>query len=131
MNEIINGYLVELMESLKNGANFIIGELPAFAHEIVAWGIASSIISIVLSWVSVYAFWVIYTRAGKITANHQSCEYGEYPAWWAWIFGMIGFGISGLIASISTFCGVFSIFKAIFAPRLYLIESIAKMVSGN
>lgn len=131
MNEIISGYLTDLLEMAKTGANFIIGELPAFASEIIKWGIASNVISFILCWFAFLACVLIMRESHKIVKTHDEMDYAEYPAWWVWVFSCAGVALSGLIAFIVTCVSAFEIFKAIFAPRLYLIEQIGKLISNN
>lgn len=131
MNEIISGYLVDLLEMVKTGASFIVGELPAFAHEIIVWGIASNIVSFVLCWLAVVILALVMRGSHKIVKTHDEEDYGEYTAWWVWAVSCISTGIAGIFAFITTCCSALEIFKAIFAPRLYLIEQISNMLSNK
>lgn len=134
MNEILQPYLVELLELVKTTGSFIVGELPAISKEIIMWGIIKSILS-PLVWIFLtVGFAVITVKIKNSKENIFETDMGIFNSYihithviffWICLCCAIFFGIIAFDTSVSS---VLSVFKVIFAPRLFLIEQIKLML---
>lgn len=131
MKELMEGYLIDLLETLKTGANFLIGELPAFAHEIIVWGIVSNAFAISVSIVVLLIMLGFTKKQYKILTAENPIDIFDVPAGWLLIVGGICVFISAIVTAVNVANGGSQLLKAIFTPRLYLIEQISKMLSGG
>lgn len=132
MNEILQGYLVELLEMIKGGVDFATGQLPLIAEEIVKWGVIKNIITCVGLVLASCILLFITKELGKRAKNarKQTCAWDDRtPEEYTHVSFV---ALTVICCIISFFVILFSltnIFMALCTPRLYLIQELTKMVS--
>lgn len=135
MNEILQPYLVELLELVKTTGSFIVGELPAISKEIIMWGVVGNIIPIVILPIVIGILMMVATIIKKATDTTEfkffsTDHIGEMKHWQAIIYIIIASisAVIGMVWIVVFSINTVTILKAIFAPRLFLIEQIKLML---
>ena len=131
MNEdtktILNQFLSSLMEGLNKAGAFITEQLPLVLQEYITWGIVKGMIVFIVGIAAMLSWkkW-IYDPAKIRLAELRRKDSLDAMDVNMWI------GVSGIVAltvlAVGIFCGLLPATKAIFAPRVYLIEEISKLV---
>lgn len=135
MNEILQPYLVELLELVKTTGSFIVGELPVISKEIIMWGVVGNIIPIVILPIVIGMLMMVATIIKKATDTTEfkffsTDRVGDMNHWQAVIYIIIACisAVIGIVWIIVFSKNMGTILKAIFAPRLFLIEQIKLML---
>jgi hypothetical protein len=117
--------LAQLLEYANDAGQFAVDRAPHLAREIIAWGVASSVIWILVSSVALLAC-VYATRRGFEVRRNDPKEWprnsDEPFILWAVSAGVAVFAAPALLVAI------FNISKALVSPRLYLVERLVEML---
>lgn len=130
MDEKIATSLNELLGYVKATADFASEQAPLVAQEIVRWGIASSIVTMIhcvafIGVAFVFARWM-YPRLVKEFAKGLSQQSDGLLVGGS--AGMILAATGTLIAFFSLVDAVQALVKAIVSPRLFVLERIMEML---
>lgn len=122
MNEetktILNQFLSSLMEGLNKAGAFVTEQLPLVLQEYITWEIASSIVWLV-PW-TLAAIGCVKLWKWLLSIDDDDADDKELAFLIAAVPSIIAFG--AVIYNVLDMC------KAIFAPRVYLIEELSKLV---
>ena len=131
MKEILESYTIELLEALKTGANFVIGEMPKVAEELLKYSAAEAIVMIVLfgglSLGSIIISVIVLKHLLKLQAKYNATDWND-PSDSIEMFCYILAGsiVLSVILFIVAACTVPSytleLIKIQTAPRLFLLE---------
>lgn len=115
-----------LKDTIRSGEAFVLEQAPLVAQEILTWGILVSSVGLVLGiGVLVLAFTLhLIGLEEKEGSRLREDLYEVNGGGWMLIVSIIS--ILGFITSIIHFM---QLMKVLFAPRLYLIDAITKMIS--
>lgn len=120
MNEVVESKVAESIDILSayvnQGVEFVLTEAPLLAVEIIHWGIAYG-----LAWTAVGAIILIATYRFHRFIQSSDDHDPEFLYFCAVPIGAIGFVVF--------FHSLLGVVKAIVAPRLFLMEKLADMVS--
>lgn len=122
--ELLKQCILEIVEILKQGGQFILDELPGFVHEYLTY----------YAWY--HAFWAVFGIIGLVVIWGMYVKYNRYRAdsngnW----NGDVAIGGAVLACLCSVPVGIplvhhcISFTKVLMAPRLYLIENLIKLVN--
>ena len=123
--------LEDLRLLLEKGGQFVLEQAPPLAREIVTYGRVANTTSLAICLTIVAVclhFW--FKRVPKILSDKEKLShcgelYGRHVA------QMIAHGLFGVVFSILAFCEMFDAIKAWFAPRLYLLEYVGRLINGE
>lgn len=131
MNEetktILNQFLASLMEGLDKAGAFVTEQLPLVLQEYITWGIVKGVIVLMVGIAAMFSWrkWIYAPAKIRLAElrRRDSLDAMDVNMW---------IGISGVVAltvlAVGIFCGLLPAAKAIFAPRVYLIEELSKLV---
>lgn len=118
--EIINQFLSELLDGVRQAGAFVKEQLPLVLQEYIAWGIAEGALGIILGLLGVLFGYLL----GKW--SWTQLKDGEFNM--TGFLGMIGAGLLMVMGG-STVCqGAWQLLKALIAPRVYLIDELSKLL---
>lgn len=118
--EVINGFVQQMSDILKNAEDFTVSQMPEVCKEILKYNFLEAVF-----YVTVGALILVlsYFVAKIINDQHKKDLHGD----WQWMhFGTIGLIVVGIL--FLTINGL-DIVKIELAPRLYLIEYFAQLAS--
>ena len=124
--EIINKFAEEMIDLLKNVKDFTGTQIPLVCQEILKYETFQNII-----WFSVWAtlalsLFVSSVYFGKCYYKHKNKYENEGV-----LVTCVVFGICGLIISLIAICELLNVLQIIFAPRMFLIEYFARLISSK
>ncbi len=120
-NEALLGVATQVTEWLKSAGDLVTQEAPLLAQEVVSYGVFDAIYGLIFGGVLL----VVCVRLGWCAVK-MGKERNEESA----TLVLIAFTLSTGIASFAVTCGNISqLGKTLIAPRLYLLEQMAKLVS--
>lgn len=113
--ELILSYILGMAEQLKEGAEFLAGELPLFINELLMWhGVSSFLIM-----VGFIFYWFMLYKGFKFINKHEfennHNEEGAYVVFS--IIAVVSFMITMFMTS-----NIFEWVKILVAPRVWLVE---------
>lgn len=119
----------ELVQWLSVSREFIAEQAPAVADEIIRWGIISNFSRAVVQAIAVGMILRlrVMQKLNTMRLEDLKLSYGDG------IGAGLGMGLTAMVLlglSLGTFSCIGKCVKAIFMPRLYLIETISKLVGG-
>lgn len=117
-NEALVGIATQVTEWLKGAGDLVTQEAPQLAQEVIQYGIFHAVIGLAvgIAMFSLCVFCVRYAAKGDFSDGDVAAA----------AFTSI---ISGSIAIARIPISISSLGKLILAPRLYLLEQMAKLVS--
>lgn len=128
MKEELQSKLVEILTSIQTGvgkaADFAVEQLPDIAQQYITFGMVSNVVgsllalgfSVGLGW---FSYWLFTTPKGKGKYGHIEPEYGAGGA-----FSVIGSTIAAMIFIV----GLKETLLVLFAPKVWLLMELAKLV---
>lgn len=126
-----------LLEWTKAANDFAVEQAPMLAQEIVAWGITRGLVLVAVNvlFMAILVAFIAWLYRASLTFWKTRNEYD--PAIHCMVLG-IGWTLVSVFGAI-LFCACFSemcqgILDACYsytAPRLYIIETLSKMLAGN
>ena len=135
MNEELQKQLASIIAAIQNaaakGTDFALTQLPDIAQQYVAYGRASATAYMAV-WLLMFVLGIVCFRRGiRLTREDSKLErthYGKSPN----EDESIACGIFGTLLTIVSFIGAMlvmgDVFKAWFAPKVYLIEQLERLV---
>lgn len=114
MGKSLEQYAERLLEALESGADWMVGELPAIAQEVLRYHYWYYILGAIVSVVWLCIFVVTFVRAHKYLSVDSDSDPG-------WIYA-IGCIISFVFLSILSSTSAVGLIKVTVAPRMFLIE---------
>jgi len=140
MNEKINQTLIEILNTSKNVSldiyNFLQEQSPLLVEEIIKWGIwengikfAISFLFVVLSW-SFIVFTVVgfYKNKGELYWDKKREDIKVLGGIFL-IASILLFLLSVLATFITCIPSLFSMVRAIVAPRIFILEYVKDLVA--
>lgn len=125
MDEQMKERLAESMDKVlgyvEQGADFAVEQAPLVAQEIVTWGIAEGVISVV---VATPLLCVVVFVLKRIWTRKEDRHFDEIDAAFATFFTLL----AGVLPAILFCTGLFQAAKALLAPRLYILEQIGRLL---
>lgn len=123
MNEetqkVLNEFMQQMLQFAQDAGAFASEQIPEVLREIIVWGIASGILWMLVAMIGSYVAYRMLKRA------FADDDWEDYPH-------LVIPGVSMLcVFTPLFFVNAFDVAKAIFAPRLYLIEEVASMIKGG
>ena len=115
--------LEDLRLLLEKGGQFVLEQAPPLAREIVAYGRISNVIGMLVAstFIAICARWFL-TKYAAWKEDSGSLDFPAAP---------LAAGIVGLGASIFWLCCAAEFAKAVFAPRLFLLQVVTGMLGGG
>lgn len=147
MNEQANKILTELLQKASNGVDsavsFSQAQIPDVINQLLVWNAVSSAISQVVSVVLIFISAILIYKGvkdkGERNPNGRWVNDDLFPdAGWFWqkdgsvsLPGglVLGIGSTISVVSLMTFCVNFDWLKIWLAPKLYLIEYTASLIT--
>lgn len=118
MNKVLEKYLQEAIEFLKNTADTVKGQIPLFMKEIIKYGVVSNIVSI--------TWYIIIIGIIKYIGLFIPSQY---------IGLIIAYNISGVVAAfgllIVIYMNVQKLLQIIIAPRIFLLKKITGILNED
>lgn len=120
----INEILTYLLDAVKTAEAFTVEQVPLLAQEIITYGIASNTACVIAGSV---ALWVgMFLGKRGVAENKKPYHEQNEPVIILGIMGGTGLALGGLcVIALS----VGDLIKAIFAPRLYLIDYVSNLLN--
>lgn len=130
-------YLLDLMETLKEGGEFMVDQLPIFVTEYLNWSITSHSIGVLLG---IGFLFIAYKGMKFIWEEHPKGEDGEfYISYSSHYISERVMTVKAPISIISAIVGfvtgipmvlinLFQLGKVLIAPRVYLIENLMNLI---
>ncbi len=114
MNEMMESYAEKLLAALESGANWLEGEIPLLAQEVLTYYTWESIALIAAGLaLAVACFWLA----------RRAVNYEAKDRWDDWVLAWGGgSAIAGIMSLVFLLVGVPQFLKVTVAPRLFLIE---------
>lgn len=121
MDEQIKSIALQLLEQVKQGADFIIGQLPDIANQIIVFKFWESTFWLCFCVFLSLAFIVLGILCWKAEDSVSSAQGG-----WATL-GMLFFVAAAAAFVLGAACYIPDMIKLKTAPKLYLIEYLSKL----
>jgi len=127
--ELITYALSGLINTVEKGANFVAEQTPILAQEIILFGIISNAIRVIMGIILLIVAGICirkifyYINKSKEENDTQYDNYFPHLL----VYGVIGV-FSLLIGAVNAFSNIMQLIKASFAPRLYLLEVVQKLL---
>lgn len=124
MEEKIRQYVLELLESVEQGSEVLMNEVPIFIKEYLVYSEIFHILSIVFALIGIIAGYKLYIRWYN---DFKEASYSEGEKF------MVGFVLSGCAGLSSIPVLIYHSYRAILvfvAPRIYLVEQFKNMLGG-
>lgn len=115
--EVIDKFLVEMLQFLKAAKDFTMEQIPEVAKEILRFNLAMSVIHTLLGLALILLSYRLFRFVKK------SNVFTEFEG-----FAIAGMTVSGVVGLIVFFVNIHYVLKVWLAPRLYLIEYLAELV---
>lgn len=136
MNEILQSYLTQFLDTVKAGTNFIVGELPKVAQEILAFNLQTDIFYICLMTILTAIFIIVSIISNSFFKKWKKEDrdrlFSDDNCFWWWIRG-VAFVIAIIMLIITLVvipCCLYDIIKINTAPRLYLIDFVKNFIKN-
>ena len=113
--DIVNQFLSEMLDGVKQAGAFVSEQLPLVLQEYITWGIVSSAVYLVIP----TTFFIFSKRVWKWAIKEADDSQG---------FSVAVAVVPSVIAVIMFIYNLLDIAKAIFAPRVYLIDELSKLL---
>ena len=113
------------------GADFASREAPLLATEIITWGIVSNSARAAIYAALTLALWALATYVFKLARIEHLCKKDRRDYDDGYLFGYTITGIIVLVSVLplsSTADRVLDALRAYFAPRLYLLQELGRLV---
>lgn len=121
-NDAANTAIAELMKWASNAADFAKEQMPLVAQEIIRFGIAESILVLLLTIGIMAIIWRIRHNLLYSRTDHEGNPYKRSPDEDEYIFSAIICFFTSAIPFCFMCGAAWQMTQAIFAPRLYLLE---------
>ena len=123
MKEQLEQYLLEAVEALKTGAEWVGGEIPLLIQEIL---IFNGVWAGVLVLIGLVGFTLVCVTVKRM--YHEASEKRDDELLFlAIVVGVIG----GIITVVITLMNLHTVLQIVLAPRLYLLEYAGRLLGGN
>ena len=129
--------LLDVVEAAKKvGAdiyNFAKAQAPELVKEIIQWGIAYNLFWVVMGIVGgVFLYFIFKKMLAYIKKNKDAVyDSGDINGSHAAVFGFcVVLFVIGIFTLVSFFGHATPLLKAIFAPRLYLIDYVSEVIKN-
>lgn len=136
MKELLEPYLKMALESgaktAEQAANFVMTQSPELVKEVILWGWVSQLLApifgLILIILGIYLHLKYHKQKlkedGSIDRGNSGYWTGDasYPPGILGVLLMFGFGC------LIFFCNIADVLYPLVAPRLYLIETLAKLI---
>ena len=134
MSTISGETIAQISEYLNGAENFVAEQVPLVCQEILRYGIADAIFTIVI-------FGIIGVTSYRIGKRMLNTNYDTYSAkteeafshykWHEYVvFGRCLFWIGSCASIFFILFSICQIMKIILAPRLYILKNLADLVNG-
>jgi hypothetical protein len=126
--DIMNAFLVELLDGVKKAGAFVSEQLPIVLKEYILWGIVSNTIWAVVMLAGCYVmyrgFKMFFDKKWYLESPDRNGHREVSPGIMLMVFPAFGFVFLAIEAVSRTLTAL----KAIFAPRVYLIDELGKLI---
>ena len=126
--DIVNQFLSEMLEGVKQAGAFVSEQLPLVLQEYIAWGILSNAIwavAMLLGLYGAYRFIKMFIEKGW---HREKPSYSDHETVSPAILAPVFIGIIAVFVAIEAVSRLVTMCKAIFAPRVYLIDELSKLL---
>ncbi len=115
----------ELLDYLQSSAGFVVEQTPLVLQEILTYYFVFHLIWVAVCLVPLVA-WIYTIR--RYIRDYAKYSHDEKENWG---FCMAFGGVVAALAQIGTLSNLFEVIKIILAPRLYLIEYVSTLFTGE
>lgn len=121
---ILNEFLQELLNGVRDAGAFVKEQLPLVLQEYVTWGIVQGVLMAIIGGIMMFIAWRMWSRWAWPNIKQDEEDGMGY------IMAMVFLGLPLAGGGGLLLCeGVLSGIKALVAPRVYLLEELSKLVS--
>lgn len=120
MNEKLQQYADQIIEALESGVSFVGEQAPVFIQEVLSYYTVLYSVGLVIS-VIIFTLCCVYLRK---VYRMESREISDGKAFLAVFSGVFGIG-----SFMFTVASGLAVVKITIAPRLFLIEKLAELLS--
>lgn len=128
MQQALAAILNKTMSGIEAGTSFLQAELPDVIHQLLAWKLASSMLSVLIGIVVLFVYWRFIQAYMKAERNSTLKDAHCDPTVPAFVSLVIG-GCASVVSFIVILSDGFTALQIALAPKVYLIEyasSLAK-----
>mgnify|MGYP007073184332 FL=1 len=128
MNNVVLEKIISSIEKVEEyiqaGESFVVEQTPLVVNEIIMWGIAKNVF-FVFMWL--FVTFLSYSIFNKHEKKCFATKTNDFPLKeFLYIFKYLS-----LFFLILVFRSIFKLCFVWFAPRLYIISEISKLINGN
>ena len=116
MKELLEQNLAKFLEVLQQGGQFLLDEMPLFAQEVVKYGAISHLVGMCISF-GIFALMSVLTVFGWRAVAKDDWDSDAVVA-------LLGVNLTSAIPLMLGVYNLLEYLKAIYAPRLFLIEAL-------
>lgn len=110
MDELLKASSVQLIDLIQKGGEFIAGELPAFAQEVIQFGVVVNLVGVIASFVCFVGFVSSTIILPRIDDDLDPLA--------------LVTALLSVVSIIVSICYLTEYLKAVYAPRLFLLEAL-------
>jgi hypothetical protein len=132
VNEVVADILQKSLNAVQDGAIWLQGQLPDVIRQFILLHIAQAIFFICLGILIIVFGWVGYFKMKKLKTEYLKGNQTIYADSSGYTAGMILFAAFGsVLGSLFILMNLFDLLTLLIAPKIYLLEYVASLLSNR